>query len=121
MTQMKTPFDIFLIKDFTKPTKADYIAYLKKHEQEMTDYVKAQNPKVKSVQFDWDSVESEVVGNGTPQGGENILSLRINIFDSKNVKINAFGFAVEPDNISKPDVIKDMYTINANYDYFEVK
>ncbi len=61
MIQRNTPFDIFLTKDHTKPTKADQIAYLKKHEQEMTDYIKSQNPKITSVQWDWKSVKIEEV------------------------------------------------------------
>ena len=65
---MKTPFDIFLIKDFTKPTKDEQINYLKKYEQKMTDYVKSENSKVESVQWDWDSLDVGVAGNGTPQG-----------------------------------------------------
>jgi hypothetical protein len=51
------------------------INFLKKHEQEMIDYVKAQNPKVTSVQFDWNSVDVGVIGNGTPQGGGEALSI----------------------------------------------
>ena len=65
---MKTPFDIFLIKYFTKPTKDEQINYLKKYEQKMTDYVKSENSKVESVQWDWDSLDVGVAGNGTPQG-----------------------------------------------------
>jgi hypothetical protein len=51
------------------------IAFLKEHEEEMADYVKEQNPKVTSVTFDWDSVEIGKIGNGTPQGGGELLTL----------------------------------------------
>lgn len=47
------------------------IAYLKEHEQEMTDYVKSENPKVENVQWDWDSVEIETIqpdAGGIPTG-----------------------------------------------------
>jgi ABC-type Fe3+-hydroxamate transport system substrate-binding protein len=78
MTQ-KTPFDIFLTHDFTGKAKENtremQIAFLKKHEEEMADFVKAQNPKVTSVQFDWDSVDVGTTGNGTPQGGGEVLDL----------------------------------------------
>ena len=47
----------------------EQIAYLKEHEQEIVDFVKAQNPKVESVQIDWNSMQIEESGNGTPQGG----------------------------------------------------
>ena len=56
-----TPFDHFLTHDYTKVSKNDQIAYLKKHEKEMTDYVKSQNLKVTSVQWDWESVKVETV------------------------------------------------------------
>ena len=33
------------------------LAYLKEHEQEIIDFVKAQNPKIESVQIDWDETQ----------------------------------------------------------------
>ena len=48
-------------------------AYLKEHEQEIVDFVKAQNPKVESVQINWDETEWGVAGNGTPQGGDEMI------------------------------------------------
>ena len=37
--------------------KKEQIAFLKEHEQEIVDFVKAQNPKVESVQIDWDETQ----------------------------------------------------------------
>ena len=48
----KTNGNIF---DFTS-RKDRQLAYLKEHEQEIIDFVKAQNPKIDSVQVDWDEV-----------------------------------------------------------------
>ena len=48
--------------------RAKQLAYLKEHEEEMANFIKSRNPKVKSVQFDWDSMKVEVTGIGTPQG-----------------------------------------------------
>ena len=42
---------------------------LKKHEEEIKDFVKSQNPKIESVQVDWNQTNWEEVGNGTPWGG----------------------------------------------------
>ena len=56
-------------------TKEKQLAYLKKHEEELADFVKALNPKVESVQFNWDSMEAGQIGNGTPQGGGYMLTL----------------------------------------------
>ena len=53
--------------------KKEQIAFLKEHEQEIVDFVKAQNPKVESVQIYWDETEWGVAGNGTPQGGDEMI------------------------------------------------
>jgi len=47
--------------------------YLKEHEQKVIDLVKAQNSKVESVQINWDETEWGVAGNGTPQGGDEMI------------------------------------------------
>ena len=39
--------------------KKEQVAYLKEHEQEIVDYVKAQSPKIESVQIDWNSMQIE--------------------------------------------------------------
>ena len=44
------------------------LAYLKEHKKEIEDFVKSLNPKVESVQIAW-----EEIGNGTPQGGGNVI------------------------------------------------
>jgi len=71
--------------------RAKQLAYLKEHEEDMADFVKALSPKVESVQFDWDSMKVEVIGNGTPQGGGYIITLdgRIN-----NNKDNEFTLGI---------------------------
>ena len=53
--------------------KKEQVAYLKEHEQEIVDYVKSQNPKIESVQIDWDETQWGVAGNGTPQGGDEMI------------------------------------------------
>ena len=51
------------------------LAYLKKHEEEIKEFVKSQNSKIKSVQIDWNQTRWEDVGNGTPQGGGEVVSV----------------------------------------------
>ena len=51
------------------------LAYLKEHEEDMADFVKAQNPKIESVQIDWRQTQWDKVGNGTPQGGGDIIDV----------------------------------------------
>ena len=54
-------------------TEEKQLAYLKKHEEEIKEFVKSQNPKIKSVQIDWDQTRWEDIGNGTPQGGGEVV------------------------------------------------
>ena len=61
------------IKVDKKAIKQKQLAILKEHEQEIFDFVKAQNPKVESVQIYWDETEWGVAGNGTPQGGDEMI------------------------------------------------
>ena len=53
--------------------RAKQLAYLKEHEEEIKEFVKSLNPKVESVQIDWHETKWEKVGNGTPQGGGNVV------------------------------------------------
>ena len=54
-------------------TKEKQLAYLKKHEKEIKEFVKSQNSKIESVQIDWNETKWEKVGNGTPQGGGEVV------------------------------------------------
>jgi len=51
------------------------LAYLKKHEEEIKEFLKSQNSKIKSVQIDWNQTRWEDVGNRTPQGGGEVVSI----------------------------------------------
>ena len=48
---------------------------LKKHEEEIKAFIKSQNPKIESVQVDWNQTNWEEVGNGTPWGAGEIVNL----------------------------------------------
>jgi len=56
-------------------SKEQQLAYLKKHENEIKEFVKSQNPKIESVQIDWDQTRWEDIGNGTPQGAGKVVSI----------------------------------------------
>ena len=79
--------------------KKEQIAYLKEHEQEIVDFVKAQNPKVESVQINWDETQWGVAGNGTPQGGDEMIL----IFG---------GFNKNPESSWRVDVVVEDGKIN---------
>ena len=80
-------------------TKEKQLAYLKKHEKDMADFVKSLSPKVDSVQFDWESMEVGQVGNGTPQGGDEMIL----IFG---------GFNQNPESSWRVDVVVEDGKIN---------
>ena len=55
--------------------RAKQLAYLKEHEEEIKEFVKSLNPKVESVQIDWKQTQWDKIGNGTPQGGGEIVQV----------------------------------------------
>ena len=83
--------------------RAKQLAYLKEHEEEMANFIKSRNPKVESVQFDWDSMEVGQIGNGTPQGGGYMLTFKGRI---NNIKESSFtlGFPLDNDGYSLPNL-----------------
>ena len=64
-----------LFGGITLSPRAKQLAYLKEHEEEIKDFVKSQNPKIESVQINWHETKWEKVGNGTPQGGGEVVSI----------------------------------------------
>ena len=69
-----------LFTDRTKQEKKEeqephekQLAYLKKHEEEIKEFVKSQNSKIETGQIDWNETMWEEVGNGTPQGGGEVV------------------------------------------------
>ena len=92
-------------KEDKEAIKQKQLAYLKEHEQEMTAYVKAHNADITQVTYDWDSIKTVVGGNGTPQGGDEILlvygyangsdltnfSLNFTLDENKMPKIDSIG------------------------------
>ncbi|RHK67339.1 hypothetical protein DW052_06630 [Streptococcus parasanguinis] len=62
-------------KEDKEATKQKQIAYLKEHEKEIVDFVKSRNSKIESVQVNWSDIRWGEAGNGTPQGGGEIIEL----------------------------------------------
>ena len=86
-------------KEDKETIKQKQLTYLKEHEQEIVDFVKAQNPKVESVQIYWGETEWGVAGNGTPQGGDEMIL----IFG---------GFDKNPESSWRVDVVVEDGKIN---------
>ena len=64
-----------LFGGITLSPRAKQMAYLKEHEEEIVKFVKSKNSKIESVQIAWDETKWEKVGNGTPQGGGEIVNV----------------------------------------------
>ena len=60
-------------KEDREVIKQKQLAYLKEHEQEIVDFVKSKSSKVESVQICWDQTQWGAAGNGTPQGGDEMI------------------------------------------------
>ena len=58
-----------------RTSKDKQLDYLKKHQDEIKNFVKSQNPKIDSVQIDWAETQWNQVGNGTPQGAGDIIDV----------------------------------------------
>ena len=93
--------------------KKEQIAFLKEHEQEIIDFVKAQNPKAESVQINWDETQMSDGGLTTPEYYMNIFG-RINhiensgwgvdipINDDQSIKLREMFMLHEPTIDGKP-------------------
>ena len=87
------------LKEDEETIKKKQLAFLKEHEQEIVDFVKAQNSKVESVQINWDETQCGVAGNGSPQGGDEMIL----IFG---------GFNQNPESSWRVDVVVEDGKIN---------
>ena len=67
--------------------KKEQVAYFKEHEQEIVDFVKAQNSKVESVQIDWDQTQWSDGGLTTPEYYMNVYG-RINHIEESGWRVD---------------------------------
>ena len=93
------------IKDDKEAIKQKQLAYLKKHEQEIIDLVKAQSPKVESVQIDWEQTQWSDGGLTNPEYYINVFG-RIN-----NIEESGWGVDI-PINEDKSIDMGGMYMIH---------
>lgn len=94
-------------KEDKRAIKQKQLAYLKEHEQEIVDFVKAQNPKVESVQIDWDETQMSDGGLTTPEYYMNVFG-RINHIENSgwgvDIPMNENG-TVDLKNMTMGDFI----------------
>ena len=70
------------VQDDKEAIKQKQLAYLKNHEQEIIDLVKAQSPKVESVQIDWEQTQWSDGGLTNPEYYINVFGRINNIEES---------------------------------------
>ena len=90
------------IADDKEAVNQKQLAYLKEHEQEIIDLVKAQSQKVESVQIDWDQTQWSDGGLTTPEYYMNVYG-RIN-----NIEESSWGVDI-PINEDNTLNIDEMY------------
>ena len=100
-------------KEDKEAIKHKQLGYLKEHEQEIVDLVKAQNSKVESVQIDWDQTQWSDGGLTTPEyymnifGGINHIDdsgwgIDIPINDDQSINLREMFMLHEPTIGGKP-------------------
>ncbi|EEU22664.1 TPA: hypothetical protein ACWWET_000367 [Enterococcus faecalis] len=107
------------VKKMNEPTEKErQIAFLKEHEEEMTEYVKSQNSKIYSVKYDWESVEVGTIGNGTPIGAGNLLTIKGRF---NNIKESNFivSFALDTKKMPKLDTVGLLSSLYIGGEIFE--
>ena len=92
-------------KEDKRAIKQKQLAYLKDHEQEIVNFVKAQNSKVESVQIDWDQTQWSDGGLTTPK-------YYINVFGGIN-HINDSGWGIDiPINNDQSIEMREMFMLH---------
>lgn len=92
-------------KEDKRSIKQKQLAYLKEHEQEIVDFVKAQNSKVESVQIDWDQTQWSDGGLITPK-------YYINVFGGIN-HIDDSGWGIDiPINNDQSIKMREMFMLH---------
>ena len=72
------------------------VNFLKKHESEITNYIKSNDPKVVRVKYNWDSVKVGDSGAFTESG----FDIRLKVYGANDTELNGYSFFIVP----KPNV-----------------
>lgn len=83
-------------KEDTEVLKQKQVNFLKKHESEITNYIKSNDPEVVRVKYDWDSVKVEDSGAFTESG----FDIRLKVYGDNDKELNGYSFFIVP----KPNV-----------------
>ena len=78
------------------------VNFLKKHESEITDYIKVNVPEVVRVEYDWDTVKVGDSGAFTESG----FDIRLKVYEANDKELNGYSFFIVPKpNVENPSSI----------------
>ena len=83
-------------KEDTATVTQRQVDFLKKHEAEITNYIKSNDPEVVRVKYDWDSVKVGDSGSFTESG----FDIRLKVYGANDKELNGYSFFIVP----KPNV-----------------
>ena len=95
MKQEKTNVS-FSTKEDAETVTQKQVNFLKKHESEITDYIKVNDPEVVRVEYDWDTVKVGDSGAFTKSG----FDIRLKVYGANDKELNGYSFFIVP----KPNV-----------------
>ncbi len=89
-------------KEDTVTVTQRQVNFLKKHESEITDYIKSNDPEVVQVKYDWDSVKVGDSGAFTESG----FNIRLKVYGANDNELNGYSFFIVPKpNVENPSSI----------------
>ena len=101
MKQEKTNVS-FSTKEDAETVTQKQVNFLKKHESEITDYIKVNDPEVVRVEYDWDTVKVGDSGAFTKSG----FDIRLKVYGANNKELNGYSFFIVPKpNVENPSSI----------------
>ena len=83
-------------KEVAETVTQKQVNFLKKHESEITNYIKSNDPEVVRVKYDWDSVKVGDSGAFTESG----FDIRLKVYGDNDKELNGYSFFIVP----KPNV-----------------
>ena len=89
-------------KEDTATVTQRQVDFLKKHESELTNYIKSNDPEVVQVKYDWDSVKVGDSGSFTESG----FDIRLKVYGANDKELNGYSFFIVPKpNVENPSSI----------------
>ena len=79
-------------KEDTATVTQRQVDFLKKHESEITNYIKSNDPEVVRVKYDWDSVKVGDSGAFTESG----FDIRLKVYGANDKELNGYSFFIVP-------------------------